>query len=939
MTTKRKTHLKRAAISWLCVAALAGGCVPTGLPGIIPAVTAAAEDVIAADHIINLAELTNYRSGTTVCPAGITASFGMDKQENVYDSVIELTITQSGTYKLTGSNLIGGSYFDVKIIAAEGVNANIVCEDAFIRNDAGTYMYTCGSHFQGYSIPGNDGGSTLFPVGFVVPFKAEADASITLSGRLAVDTFSSYDGYNYIVPVSEGAGTVNTDAFSVVTYKDTDGKVIDKGYYLSARADNPYSADHSEINISNLIPTNYGYAGTDDKKLLSDMFQCFSVNGMRFDPASITGDVTVECNTEHTGMEDSICDKCGYKLVIDLRELDKYISGELQTHGYITVMDTIGDEGSYTKLTINTSGAYKLTGSNTTDVKIYAPSGVTADIVCDNAYIKNTNGSYSIENEYDEYAPILFLEASGYICPFGTYDSGKINLSGKLVVDTYSVFNITWDEYRIGDFIAEVAKESYSVTGDFTPIDSYTNGKKDQAFYLNGALYDASDYAGDHLCISVRGNDVGDYTFTAGTENISFSSYNDDHRFDNDSDVCKDCGNTFERYNVTFNDGSETPATERVINGRTVSAPESDPTAPAGMKFTGWYSNAECTSKYDFANPVTGNITLYAGWEALPVKSVAVKTAPDTTSYIEGQKFDPDGLVIAVTYENGTLEVAYTDETKGDFTFSPALTEELTVDDEKVTITYGGKSADQDIAIAEKQLSSIAVKTAQTKTNYIEGDKFDPAGLVITLTYDNGKTEDVAYSDNTKNGFTFAPEVLTLNSAKVTITYGGKSVEQAVTVTNKSLASIAVKTAPTKTTYIEGETFDPTGLVITLTYDNGKTEDVAYSDSTKDGFTFAPEELSLNNAKVTITYGGKSAEQAVTVTSKSLTSIAVKTSPTKTSYIEGDKFDPAGLVITLTYDIGKTVDVAYSDSTKDGFAFAPETLTTSDKKVTITYGG
>ncbi|MGN1341557.1 MAG: bacterial Ig-like domain-containing protein, partial [Oscillospiraceae bacterium] len=214
-----------------------------------------------------------------------------------------------------------------------------------------------------------------------------------------------------------------------------------------------------------------------------------------------------------------------------------------------------------------------------------------------------------------------------------------------------------------------------------------------------------------------------------------------------------------------------------------------------------------------------------------------------------------------------------------------------------------------------------------------------PTGLVITLTYDNGKTEDVAYSDSTKGGFTFAPDELSLNNAKVTITYGGKSVEQAVTVTSQSLTSIAVKTAPKKTSYIEGEKFDPTGLVITLTYDNGKTEDVTYSDSTKGGFTFAPETFAVGNNKVTITYGGKSAQQAVTVTNKSLTSIAVKTAPKKTSYIEGEKFDPTGLVITLTYDNGNTEDVAYSDSTKGGFTFAPETFAVGNNKVTITYGG
>ncbi|MGN0699674.1 MAG: bacterial Ig-like domain-containing protein, partial [Oscillospiraceae bacterium] len=155
------------------------------------------------------------------------------------------------------------------------------------------------------------------------------------------------------------------------------------------------------------------------------------------------------------------------------------------------------------------------------------------------------------------------------------------------------------------------------------------------------------------------------------------------------------------------------------------------------------------------------------------------------------------------------------------------------------------------------------------KTNYIAGEKFDPTGLVITLTYNNGKTEDVAYSDSTKDGFTFAPKTLAVGDKNVTITYGGKSTKQAITVADKQLSSIAVKTAPRKTNYIDGEKFDPTGLVITLTYNNGKTEDVAYCDSTKDGFTFAPETLAVGDKEVTITYGGKSTKQAVKVSAKS----------------------------------------------------------------------
>ena len=54
-------------------------------------------------------------------------------------------------------------------------------------------------------------------------------------------------------------------------------------------------------------------------------------------------------------------------------------------------------------------------------------------------------------------------------------------------------------------------------------------------------------------------------------------------------------------------------------------------------------------------------------------------------------------------------------------------------------------------------LSSIAVKTAPTKVDYTEGENFDPAGLVLTLTYSDNSTEDVTYNNSTKGNFTFSP--------------------------------------------------------------------------------------------------------------------------------------------------------------------------------------
>lgn len=82
-------------------------------------------------------------------------------------------------------------------------------------------------------------------------------------------------------------------------------------------------------------------------------------------------------------------------------------------------------------------------------------------------------------------------------------------------------------------------------------------------------------------------------------------------------------------------------------------------------------------------------------------------------------------------------------------------------------------------------------------------------------------------------------------------------------------------------------------------------------------------------------------EFKITYTPKLLSSISVKTAPTKTSYEAGENFDPTGLVITKTFSDNTTVDIPYAGNTGD-FAFDPTTstvLTTDNTSVTITYSG
>lgn len=148
----------------------------------------------------------------------------------------------------------------------------------------------------------------------------------------------------------------------------------------------------------------------------------------------------------------------------------------------------------------------------------------------------------------------------------------------------------------------------------------------------------------------------------------------------------------------------------------------------------------------------------------------------------------------------------------------------------------------------------------------------------------------------------------------------------------KVLSSIAVKTVPTKLTYEVGQYFDPTGLVITGTYEGGSTKDITYANNTS-LFSFAPSlstQLTKTNESVTITYNGKSCSQAITVKDPvTLSSISI--SGQTTAFIEGDAFS-----------FGGTVTAHYSDSTSENVTasatFSGYTMTTTgEQTVTVSY--
>ena len=84
-----------------------------------------------------------------------------------------------------------------------------------------------------------------------------------------------------------------------------------------------------------------------------------------------------------------------------------------------------------------------------------------------------------------------------------------------------------------------------------------------------------------------------------------------------------------------------------------------------------------------------------------------------------------------------------------------------------------------------------------------------------------------------------------------------KAIEDAIdALVELVLESISLETAP-NTVYTEGDVFDPTGLVLKLSFNGDVTDTVAYSEENAAEFTFAPAgELTTDVTSVTIGYAG-----------------------------------------------------------------------------------
>lgn len=104
-------------------------------------------------------------------------------------------------------------------------------------------------------------------------------------------------------------------------------------------------------------------------------------------------------------------------------------------------------------------------------------------------------------------------------------------------------------------------------------------------------------------------------------------------------------------YTVAFETNGGTAVSSQIYANTPVTAPT---VSRAGYTLVGWYTDEACTAAYDFTQPVTDSVTLYAKWEAAPRYYYNSGTTTDTDNADEDKKgspktFDPGAGLYAVS--------------------------------------------------------------------------------------------------------------------------------------------------------------------------------------------------------------------------------------------------------------------------------------------------
>ena len=404
-----RKNLKQQWTKAVCIGTLSA-TVLTGVP-VFPVTHAYAQEVsVQAEK-----NVTYNLQDTELLTEKTIADYGGKKYKV---TIIEINITEDGTYTITGSNEINGAYMDVHITVADGVKANVILDNVNIQNDDlyDLDIKDCAS---------SDERDQLFPF-----MEIMGTANLYLKGQNTIT-----------IPVlDQGGGKVNTSVifklYGQLTVREDAGtpgsslEINNAGYLIHGGGSEEYSSVGGSFTMESGTLTAWGASINylEQWHMLGGTINCYRSELVNYgDYQFLGGDI-------NTGM--------GYQGTLKVgaaRLLGSVSSGVSleDRNGYPLQKLTVSDLPASRKVTaVNGYPSSTLETSETGTLEAYLRKGSNVIEIDGKSYLYKWNDeTEALEQQSDAELCTVQFVLDGSESPYCTVKVGKNTAFGKLFND------------------------------------------------------------------------------------------------------------------------------------------------------------------------------------------------------------------------------------------------------------------------------------------------------------------------------------------------------------------------------------------------------------------------------------------------------------------------------------------------------------------------
>lgn len=290
-------------------------------------------------------------------------------------------------------------------------------------------------------------------------------------------------------------------------------------------------------------------------------------------------------------------------------------------------------------------------------------------------------------------------------------------------------------------------------------------------------------------------------------------------------------------------------------------------------------------------------------WYINSINLVAVRVLayPTKTEYVVGEQFSTSGMVLQADYSFGiTRPVEYfTHNVPARFSSTGTFQYYALFIDRGIS-----KIVPFEVVVHPKVFTALVLDSAPFQTNYVVGQELNRSGLSLRAQFNNRIYEPI--NINSEDLQIIQPSFDAPNSSAsvvVRYTFNGttREVNFPISISSTQMLSLTAVGNLYKNTYVQTEQFDPDGLSIIASYNNGATEQIT---SYTTNFDVVVQTLGQNRP-LTISYshGSQQFETQVyiNVIAKEVTNVQYIL-PNKQNYFVNDVFDPTGMQVIAFYN-------------------------------------